>query len=40
MSKGRLKLANKKFSSVNNNYELALNEDTVIDLVSVVITSW
>ena len=39
VSRGRLKPANKKFSSVKNDYELSMNEDTTIELVGVVITS-
>ena len=39
VSRGRLKPANKKFSSVRNDYELNMNEDTEVELVGVAITS-
>ena len=39
VSRGRLKPANKKFSSVKNDYELTLGDETSIELVGVVITS-
>ena len=40
ISRGRLKPANKKFSSVKNDYELNMTDDTEVELVGVVITSW
>ena len=39
MSRGRLKPANKKFSSVKNDYELTLSEETSVEVVGVVIIS-
>ena len=34
ISKGRLKPANRQFNNTNNDYELSLNEDTEVELVS------
>lgn len=36
VSRGRIKVANKQFNTTNNNYELSLNEDSEVELVSVV----
>jgi replication factor A1 len=34
ISKGNLKPANKKYSSINNDYELTFSHETTIELVS------
>ena len=39
VSRGRLKPANKRFSSVKNDYELSLSEETSVELVGVAMTS-
>lgn len=36
LSRGRLKPANRQFNNTNNDYELSLNEDTEVELVSEV----
>ena len=34
VSKGRLKPANRQFNNLKNEYEVSLNEDTLVELVS------